>query len=121
RLAAMGLNHNQVVQTLALQNAISPSGIVQAGPEQVLVRVGGQFDDAESIAAVNLRVGDRFFNIGDVATVSRGYEDPPSALFRYNGKAAVGLQIGMRDGGNILEFGEQVDALMAKVAQDLPI
>lgn len=86
RLAALGLNHNQVVQTLALQNAISPSGIVQAGPEQVLVRVGGQFDDAQSIAAVNLRVGDRFFNIGDVATVTRGYEDPPSALFRYNGK-----------------------------------
>ncbi|KGJ11689.1 efflux RND transporter permease subunit [Paracoccus versutus] len=121
RLAAMGLNHNQVVQTLALQNAISPSGIVQAGPEQVLVRVGGQFDDAAAIAAVNLRVGDRFFNIGDVATVQRGYEDPPSALFRYNGKEAVGLQIGMREGGNILEFGEQVDALMAEVARGLPI
>lgn len=121
RLAALGLNHNQVVQTLAVQNAISPSGIVQAGPEQVLVRVGGQFDDAAAIAAVNLRVGDRFFNIGDVATVRRGYEDPPSALFRYNGREAIGLQIGMRDGGNILEFGEQVDALMADVARTLPI
>jgi len=121
RLAALGLNHNQVVQTLAVQNAISPSGIVQAGPEQVLVRVGGQFDDAEAIAAVNLRVGDRFFNIGDVATVTRGYEDPPSALFRYNGQEAIGLQIGMRDGGNILEFGRQVDALMADVAGNLPI
>ncbi|WP_028709779.1 efflux RND transporter permease subunit [Paracoccus pantotrophus] len=121
RLAAMGLNHNQVVQTLALQNAISPSGIVQAGPEQVLVRVGGQFDDAAAIAAVNLRVGDRFFNIGDVATVTRGYEDPPSALFRYNGKEAIGLQIGMREGGNILEFGQEVDALMAEVARGLPI
>ncbi|KRW96593.1 efflux RND transporter permease subunit [Paracoccus sp. MKU1] len=121
RLASLGLNHNQVVQTLALQNAISPSGIVQAGPEQVLVRVGGQFDDAASIAAVNLRVGDRFFNIGDVATVTRGYEDPPSALFRYNGKEAVGLQIGMREGGNILEFGQEVDALMAEVARGLPI
>ncbi|UXU75876.1 MULTISPECIES: efflux RND transporter permease subunit [unclassified Paracoccus (in: a-proteobacteria)] len=121
RLAALGLNHNQVVQTLAQQNAILPSGIVQAGPEQVLVRVGGQFDDAAAIAAVNLRVGDRFFNIGDVATVRRSYEDPPSALFRYNGKEAIGLQIGMRDGGNILEFGRQVDELMTQVARGLPI
>ena len=121
RLAALGLNHNQVIQTLATQNAIAPSGIVQAGPEQVLVRVGGQFDDAASIAAVNLRVGDRFFNIGDVATVRRGYEDPPGALFRYNGQDAIGMQIGMRDGGNILEFGKAVDALMAGVARDLPI
>lgn len=121
RLAALGLNHNQVIQTLATQNAIAPSGIVQAGDEQVLVRVGGQFGDAASIAAVNLRVGDRFFNIGDVAAVRRAYEDPPSQLFRHDGKPAIGLQIGMRDGGNILEFGKQVDALMAGVARDLPI
>ncbi|MTH65836.1 efflux RND transporter permease subunit [Paracoccus shanxieyensis] len=121
RLAALGLNHNEVVQTLSTQNAIAPSGIVQAGPEQVLVRVGGQFDDAASIAAVNLRVGDRFFNVGDVATVRRGYQDPPSEIFRYNGKDAIGLQIGMRDGGNILDFGKEVDAVMATVSRDLPI
>lgn len=121
RLAALGLNHNQVIQTLATQNAIAPSGIVQAGPEQVLVRISGQFGDADSIAAVNLRVGDRFFNIGDVATVRRSYEDPPSALFRYNGREAIGLQIGMRDGGNILEFGKRVDALMTRVAGELPV
>lgn len=121
RLAALGLNHNQVIQTLATQNAIAPSGIVQAGPEQVLVRISGQFGDADSIAAVNLRVGDRFFNIGDVATVRRSYEDPPSALFRYNGNEAIGLQIGMRDGGNILEFGKRVDALMTRVAGELPV
>jgi multidrug efflux pump subunit AcrB len=121
RLAAMGLNQSQVVQTLASQNAISPSGVVQAGSEQVLVRVGGQFDDAAAIAAVNLRVGDRFFNIGELATVRRGYEDPPSALFRYNGQEAIGLQIGMRDGGNIMEFGQQVDALMSEVSRTLPI
>ena len=121
RLAALGVNQYQVIQTLAVQNAIAPSGIVQAGPEQVLVRVGGQFGDAAAIAAVNLRLGDRFFNIGDVATVRRGYEDPPTALFRYNGADAIGLQIGMRNGGNILEFGQQVDALMDRVARDLPV
>ena len=121
RLAALGMNQNQVLQTLAVQNAIAPAGIVQAGPEQVLVRVGGQFDDAAAIAAVNLRIGDRFFNIGDVATVRRGYEDPPTSLFRLNGKDAIGLQIGMRDGGNILEFGKQVDALMAQIGRDLPV
>ncbi|WP_207102252.1 efflux RND transporter permease subunit [Paracoccus shandongensis] len=121
RLAALGLNQQQVVATLAQQNAISPSGVIQAGPEQVLVRVGGQFDDAQSIAAVNLRVGERFFNLGDVATVTRGYQDPPQSLFRYNGKPAIGLQIGMREGENILEFGRDLDALMEQVQADLPV
>ncbi|MFV0301878.1 MAG: efflux RND transporter permease subunit [Paracoccus sp. (in: a-proteobacteria)] len=121
RLAALGLNQQQVMATLASQNAIAPSGMIQAGDERVLVRVGGQFDDAEEIAAVNLRVGDRFFNLADVATVRRGYQDPPESLFRYDGQPAIGLQIGMRDGENIQKFGEALDALMAGIAADLPI
>lgn len=121
RLAALGLNQQQVLATLANQNAIAPSGVIQDGPERVLVRVDGQFNDAEAISAVNLRVGERFFNLGDVATVTRGYEDPPESLFRYKGQPAIGLQIGMRNGGNILEFGEQLDHLMHGIAEDLPI
>ena len=121
RLAAMGLSQQQVLNSLATQNAIVPSGVIEAGPERVLVRVGGQFDDASAIGAVNLRVGERFFNVADVATVTRGYEDPPRTLFRYRGKPAIGLQIGMREGQNILEFGKELDALMDRVAADLPI
>lgn len=121
RLAALGLNENQVIATLATQNAISPSGVIQTGPERVLVRVDGQFGDVQAIAAVNLRVGERFFNLADVATVTRGYKDPPDTLFRYRGEPAIGLQIGMREGENILEFGAELDALMESVAADLPI
>ena len=121
RLAALGLNQADVVATLSQQNAIAPSGVIQSGPERVLVRVGGQFDDATEIEAVNLRIGERFFNLADVATVTRGYKDPPDSLFRYRGQPAIGLQIGMRKGGNILEFGEELDALMDDIAADLPV
>ncbi len=121
RLAALGLNQEQVLQTLAQQNAISASGMIQAGPELILVRVGGQFDDARAIAAVNLRIGDRFFNLADVATVRRGYTDPPQSLFRYNGQEAIGLQVAMRQGENIQTFGAELDALMAGIAADLPV
>lgn len=121
RLAAFGLNEAQVLQSLAAQNAIVQSGIVQAGDEQVLVRVGGQFDTAEAIAAVNLRIGDRFFNLGEVATVRRGYADPPASIFRYNGKEAVALRIAMRQGENIQTFGAELDLLMERIARDLPI
>ncbi|WP_372800095.1 efflux RND transporter permease subunit [Paracoccus seriniphilus] len=121
RLAALGLSQQQVMTTLATQNAISPSGVIQSGPERVLIRVGGQFSDASALEAVNLRVGERFFNLTDVASVRRGYKDPPDSLFRYNGKPAIGLQIGMREGENILQFGAELDALMEEVAADLPV
>ena len=61
RLAALGLNQQAVQQTLEAQNAILPSGIIDAGPERVLVRVGGQFSGVESLEDINLRVDDRFF------------------------------------------------------------
>ncbi|ARJ68950.1 efflux RND transporter permease subunit [Paracoccus contaminans] len=121
RLAALGISQAQVVETLAAQNAIAQSGVVQAGPEQVLVRVGGQFDTADAIAAVNLRIGDRFFSLGDVATVRRGYADPPATLFRYNGQEAIGLQVAMREGENIQTYGAQLDEMMNRIAADLPV
>ncbi|WBU58438.1 efflux RND transporter permease subunit [Paracoccus sediminicola] len=121
RLAALGLTQEQVMSTVNRQNAIAPSGVIMSGEERILVRVDGEFMDSSAIADVNFRIGDRFFNLADVASVRRDYEDPPSSLFRYNGQPAVGLQIGMKEGGNILEFGDQVDTLMANVAADLPI
>ncbi|SDD97182.1 Multidrug efflux pump subunit AcrB [Paracoccus isoporae] len=121
RLAALGLNQDQVLNTVYSQNVIAPSGVIESGPERILVRVDGEFGDANAISDVNFRIGDRFFNLADIVTVRRGYQDPPENLFRYNGQPAIGLQIGMKEGQNILDFGAQVDALMADVAADLPI
>ncbi|MFD1883712.1 efflux RND transporter permease subunit [Paracoccus pacificus] len=121
RLAALGLNEQEVMNSLATQNSIVPSGEIQAGPERILVRMDGQFSDASAIAAVNFVVNGKFFNLSDVATVRRGYEDPPTELFRYDGKDAIGLQIGMREGQNIVKFGEELDQMMNQIAEDLPI
>ncbi|MDI3338574.1 efflux RND transporter permease subunit [Defluviimonas aestuarii] len=121
RLAALGLNQQAVQATLAAQNAILPSGVIDAGPERVLVRIGGQFSGTESLEDINLRVGDRFFRLTDVADIRRAYQDPPSELFRYRGQEAVGLAVGMKKGSNILEFGEELNAVMARAQADLPI
>ncbi|MDU3047438.1 efflux RND transporter permease subunit, partial [Bradyrhizobium sp.] len=57
----------------------------------------------------------------DVATISRGYEDPPTSLFRFNGQPAIGLAIGMKAGANLLDFGEALKEEMTKVVADLPV
>ncbi|MFT6775499.1 MAG: multidrug efflux pump subunit AcrB [Paracoccaceae bacterium] len=121
RLAALGFDRQQVITTLAAQNAIVPSGVIEAGDERILVRVPGQFDSAQSIAAVNLRVGDRFYSLADLGEVRRGYVDPPANLFRYGGRDAIGLTVGMKPGGNILNFGAELDTVMADVVATLPI
>ena len=121
KVAALGLDRQQILDTLQSQNAIAPSGVVQAGPERILVRVDGQYTSEDSLKAVNLRVNDRFFRLSDVATITRGYEDPPSTLFRYDGRPAIGLAIGMKKGSNILDFGTELKAEMTRIEAKLPV
>ena len=85
------------------------------------MRVNGQFKSEESLRQVNLRVGDRFFKLTDIGTIARGYADPPQPVFRFNGKPAIGLAIGMKANSNLLEFGKALKARMAEVEAGLPI
>jgi multidrug efflux pump len=121
RVAALGLDRLSVISSLQAQNAIAPSGVLQAGPERISVRVNGRFTSEESLRAINLRVNDRFFPLADVATITRGYADPPTSLFRFNGQPAIGLTIGMKAGANLLEFGGALKQEMTKITADLPV
>ncbi|MCQ8782852.1 efflux RND transporter permease subunit [Mangrovibrevibacter kandeliae] len=121
KVAALGIDQQAIIDTLQSQNAIAPSGVIEAGPERILVRVSGQYTSEDSLRAVNLRVNDRFFRLSDVATITRGYRDPPDELFRFNGQPAIGLGIGMRAGSNILDFGEELKAEMTRVESELPV
>ena len=78
------------------------------------MRVNGQFASEESLKAINLRVNDRFFPLTDVATITRGYADPPMTLFRFNGEPAIALAIGMKSGANLLKFGEALKEEMSR-------
>ncbi|MDU0359137.1 efflux RND transporter permease subunit [Rhizobium sp. 25PS6] len=121
QIAALGIDQQSVIQTLQAQNAVTQSGFVDAGPERIALRVSGQFTSEDSLRSINLRINNRFFPLSDVATIKRGYVDPPSSLFRFNGQPAIGLAIGMKQGANLLEFGEGLDAQMKRVVADLPI
>lgn len=121
KIAALGIDQQAVVATLQAQNAVTQSGVVEAGPERIALRVSGQFTSEDSLRSINLRINDRYFPLTDIATIRRGYVDPPSSLFRFNGKPAIGLAIGMKAGANLLTFGEQLDAQMKRVVADLPI
>ncbi|MDB5627446.1 MAG: putative component of multidrug efflux system [Tardiphaga sp.] len=121
RVAALGIDTRSILTSLQAQNAITASGVLQAGAERIAVRVSGQFTSEESLKAINLRVNDRFFPLSDVATITRGYADPPVSLFRFNGQPAMGLTIGMKAGANLLEFGDALKKKMTTIIGDLPI
>ena len=70
---------------------------------------------------MNFAVGGRMLRLADIATVRRGYADPPQPMFRVNGVPAIGLAVAMRDGGDILALGENIKQVMADAKAELPL
>ncbi|CAI8850374.1 MULTISPECIES: efflux RND transporter permease subunit [Pseudomonas] len=121
KLAALGIDERQVVQSLQTQNAVTPAGVIEAGPERISVRTSGKFASEKDLAEVNLKLNDRYYRLADIAEIRRGYVDPASPEFRYNGKQAIGLAIAMQTGGNVQAFGKALHARMDQLTADLPV
>jgi multidrug efflux pump subunit AcrB len=119
-LARLGIDRQAVIAALRSQNAVVPAGAVQTGEERIAVRVSGAFSTEADVRDMTVAVGDRIVRLADIATVQRGYADPPQPMFRVNGREAIGLGIAMREGGDILALGRAVKRTMADILADLP-
>ena len=120
-VAGLGLDRTALIAALQAQNAVAPAGVVQTDRERILVRVSGAFRSEKDILAVNFMANGRIIPLSDVAHVTRGSVDPPQPMFRVNGKEAIGLAVSMRDGGNVLALGHNIEQAMAEITADLPI
>ena len=89
RLAGLRLDYPTILASLQAQNLVRPAGTIQTEQERVFLRVSGSFDSELDIESVNIVAGDRIFRLGDIATVRRGFSDPPQPMFRVNGQRAI--------------------------------
>jgi len=120
QLSGLGIDPASLIKALQAQNAVTPPGVVETKDDKLLIRTTGAFESEENIREVNFAVNGRMIRLTDIATVKRGYADPPQPLFRVNGRAAIGLSVSMRAGGNILTLGNNVQGTMAHIISDLP-
>ncbi|MGD9803263.1 MAG: efflux RND transporter permease subunit [Hyphomicrobiaceae bacterium] len=120
-LATLGVSREALLAALQSQNLVRPAGTIQTDEEKLALRVSGAFQSEDDLMRVNFIAGGRVIRLADIATVRRGYADPPQPLFRVNGRPAIGLGIAMRDGGDILALGDNVKKAMATISADLPL
>jgi multidrug efflux pump subunit AcrB len=120
-LAGLGIDRSALIAALQAQNIVRPAGTIQTGNESLSLRVSGSFRSEQDVADVNFAVGGRMLRLSDIAQVRRGYADPPQPLFRVNGKDAIGLAIAMREGGDILALGKNLQRVMSEITADLPL
>jgi multidrug efflux pump len=121
KLAGLGIDRAALIATLQAQNAVSPAGTLQTGDERLSLRVSGAFASELDILGVNIAANGRLLRLGDIADVRRIFFDPPQPMFRVNGKSAIGLAIAMREGGDILALGRNIQTTMDELVAELPI
>ncbi len=120
-LAGLGVDRSALIAALQAQNIVQPAGTIQTGYETLALRVSGAFRSEQDVASTNFVAGGRMLRLSDIAQIRRGFADPPQPLFRVDGEPAIGLAIAMRDGGDILALGRNIDRTISEITADLPI
>ena len=121
RLAQLGLDMNQVLAQLGQQNAVEPAGTVQAPLDVLQVRVGGQFNTVEELAEMPIRgTSGNQLRMKDIATIGKGYVDPPAVKVRHQGREVIALGVSMTKGGDIIALGKSLHVAFDGIEKSLP-
>jgi multidrug efflux pump subunit AcrB len=121
RLATLGVSPQDVFAALNGQNALTPAGSVETRGPEVFIRLDGAFDALQKIRDTPVVAQGRTLKLSDIATVTRGYEDPATFLIRNNGEPALLLGVVMRDGWNGLDLGQALDREVGAINAGLPL
>ncbi|MGZ0077526.1 efflux RND transporter permease subunit [Methylomonas sp. YC3] len=121
KLATIGIDVATLLRTLQAQNLVTGSGSFDSENEHIRIAVTGRYDRLEELRDVRFRANNNEFRLGDVAKVSRGFEDPPKDRVRYKGHDALLIGVAMRAGGDIIKLGRDLDQAVNTTQAQLPV
>ena len=120
QLAKLGISPQQIGQAINEQNAVASTGVLTTADDRVFVRPSGQFDDMNALADTLLHINGKSFRLGDIATIRRGYDDPPSQVMRFMGRPVLGIGVTMQPGGDVIQLGNALDRATGTLQKRLP-
>ncbi|MCS0503392.1 efflux RND transporter permease subunit [Ancylobacter mangrovi] len=120
KLATLGVSPDDVFAALQRQNAVAPAGSVETAGPEVFLRLDGALDDLKKIRDTPIVSNGHVLKLSDIATVERGYEDPPSFLIRNDGQEALIINVVMKDHWNGLDLGKALAQAETTLGDDLP-
>jgi multidrug efflux pump subunit AcrB len=123
KLAATGLSLNGISALLSTQNLVSNAGNVQVSSEYI--RISSKTENSSGFSGLsNLLVGNvggQLVYLQDIADINRGYIDPPTHLYRFNGQLALTLGVAFSEGVNVVEVGHSVRERIRQLEGERPV
>ena len=122
KLANLGIDPNSIQQVLQTQNLLVNTGEIMTGTYQLRVRAEGTYKSIEDIRdQLIVTKGGGEVRLGDIATIERGYMDPPSNLMRVDGKRAIGIGVATGEKDDVVAVGDAVAEHLKEMEQLFPI
>lgn len=122
RMASLGISMDEISNLLSAQNVVTGAGSAAAGPELLRIAPTGYFSSLDVLENLLLRGSSgQTLRLGDIASVSRGYMEPPARAMRFNGKTALGIGVSNVDGGNVITIGEAVNRRLRELLPRTPV
>ncbi|RQW84645.1 MAG: hypothetical protein EHM79_13515 [Geobacter sp.] len=121
RVSQYFANPLQVAQALQQRNVIEGTGKFETGNAEIPMRTTGIFTTEDQIRNVMVDVsktGQPVY-IRDFANVERRYQDP-TFLVRHDGEASILISVEMQKEKNIVQLGEQIEQVFARLKTILP-
>ena len=110
RMAQLGISEDMIYRRLEGKNLVTPSGDARVGREYMKIMPEEGVDSVESIG--NLLVeglgSDAQIYLKDIATITRGFKEPPSTMLQFDGHPAIGIGVSTAPGGNVVTMGTAV-------------
>ncbi|MBF0098273.1 MAG: efflux RND transporter permease subunit [Magnetococcales bacterium] len=120
RLAALKISPFTLMDTLAQQNQLRPSGMLDTGSDRLFLRVSGALQGVNDLAELPIASGNGLLPLGDIAHIHAGYQDPPNYVIRHNGQQVLSIGVTMQTRANILQVGQQLEERLANLRKRLP-
>ncbi len=90
-VAALGLTASALSTVTAQADSKQPAGVLRTGQRELLMEVSGELDSVNRVASVPVSAGPdgRIVLLGDIASVERGWSDPPREMAFSDGRRSV--------------------------------
>lgn len=121
QLTNLGLSAQSIFQALQQHNRLGPAGQLETSGPQIHLRVDSSISELEELRSLPLRVDGELFQLGDIATVKAGYQDPPGYLIRAGEEDALLLGVVMSQGENGLDLGARLERFIQQEKAGLPL
>ena len=125
KMTKLGISPHDIYTALASKNLVADAGKMELGTERIPINPAGEFlserDFGDLLITPKSRKTNSLVYLRDVATIHRGYEDPPTILARYNGKPAIGMGISTVLGGNVITMAESLEKRFRELEPMRPV